>query len=139
MYRWSEELCIGNSKIDEQHRELFRIAERVESILEDCKRNGKNSVDTEREYRILMETAKYLKSYAQTHFWDEEALQLKVGYESFEEHRKLHEEFMNETDNIIEKLKSRDYDNRYASGVLEWISSWLYNHIMNEDRNITAV
>ena len=136
MYRWSDALRIGNSEIDHQHKELFRIAEKVEGLLDDCKPHLSGKKDADREQRILQETIKYLKSYTRKHFAAEEVFQQKIGYAGYEAHRKIHRDFVAAVEQMEEKVYEEECSDESVKNFLDWFSDWLRDHIMREDQRI---
>lgn len=67
MYTWKDELWTGHTEIDEQHRMLFVICNRMEKNFEDGNDVSKR--------RTVVEGIKYLKQYTLHHFETEEQLQ----------------------------------------------------------------
>ena len=136
MYRWNDELYIGNSVVDSQHKTLFKIAEKVETLMKDCRPSGAGTKDTARQKRVLQETIKYLKSYAIEHFAAEEAFQQEIGYERYEAHKKIHDNFIASVEQMEQRIYENDCGDEYVKQFLDWFSAWLYNHIMHEDQRI---
>ena len=139
MYTWNESLRIGNAMVDDQHKQLFKIAEKVESLLNECRPHSPAlNKDTERQQRVLRETIKYLKSYAINHFAAEEAYQRKVGYKGYDEHKKIHDDFAVAVERMEAKVYEENCSDECVNKFLEWFSAWLYNHIMYEDQRIVG-
>ena len=136
MYHWSDNLCIGDPVIDRQHRELFKVAEKVEALIEDCGPHQTGTRDTARQQRVLQETIKYLKSYTLEHLATEEAFQREIGYKGYEEHKKIHDGFVETAKRMEQTIYDNDCSSECVSQLLDWVSAWLYNHIMHEDQKI---
>ena len=129
-YRWDDGLCLGVSEIDRQHQELFRIAGKIERLVHEY------AGDLPRRIRLLEEAFRYLESYAREHFAAEESFQLESGYAGYSAHKEVHDGFLRSVVALKLKLAGNGYDMDTTSNFLEWFASWLYNHIMNDDRKI---
>ena len=136
MYHWNDDLCIGNSEIDDQHKKLFKIAARVEELIDECNSNPFGKKDTARQQRVLRETIKYLKSYVIEHFSAEEAFQLRIGYKEYKNHKKIHDNFAAEVERMEKKVYEDGCSDECVRNFLNWFSEWLYNHIMQVDQKI---
>lgn len=136
MHYWNDNLCIGNSEIDHQHKALFKIAEKAEQLMNDCKSYTMSQKDVEKQQRVLQETIKYLKSYAATHFSAEETFQLEIEYENYEAHKKIHDTFLTELNQMEEEIYKNNFSDESVGKLLDWFSAWLYNHIMREDQKV---
>ncbi len=119
---WKPCYCIGDSKIDAQHRKLVSILNFLhDRILEAC---SKKLVD-----RILME----LVCYAEEHFQDEESLMEKIRYPALEHHRQEHERLLVE---VFAFKKKFDHGLATKMELLHFLRDWLINHVINEDLEI---
>ena len=90
---WREQMSVGNTLIDTEHRYLLDQINAVELAL--------NSEDN---HDILVETLDHLAEYTQTHFDHEEQIQLKIKFPLHEEHKIKHQEIMTELYSIKQKL-----------------------------------
>ena len=76
---WTEQLSVGDGRLDAQHQALFEAAGRLLASVE--------AADPEPELR---ETLAFLRRYTLRHFAAEEAILQVVGYPAFLEHRAVH-------------------------------------------------
>ena len=117
---WSSKLEVGVPEIDQQHKELFNMLNRLHTAV--------NSGDGAKAVGVTLER---LSEYVEIHFRDEESLMEAKGYPDRvlhqEEHRKLAEQVLVMMD-------------RYASGqfpitneLLRFLRRWLYVHIAHSD------
>ncbi|NPA48695.1 MAG: hemerythrin family protein [Thermodesulfobacteria bacterium] len=119
---WKPCYCIGDSKIDNQHRSLVSLLnflyDRVQAA---C---PKRLID-----RVLME----LVRYAEEHFQDEEDLMERIGFPELEHHRREHERLLMEVFAFKEK-----FDHGFATKMelLHFLRDWLINHVIDEDLKI---
>ena len=130
IYKWNDSFCIGNEKIDAQHKKLFQIVARIENVIQD------EYESESRKIRVTAEAIKYLKQYTVQHFADEEALQLSLDYEDYPAHRKLHEDFKQIVLCHNEKMERQQYTNETVQEFLVIVEKWLVEHIMNADQAI---
>lgn len=128
---WKKDYCTGFDTIDSAHEKLFAIMRRILKICDDY--NFKKN-----EF-VCKESIKYLKSYAEKHFSEEEGIMRKIGYPKYEYHKKLHDEFKNKTVAEFErKLIDSDYSKKMTLEYIDFFYDWLMNHILVEDRKITS-
>ena len=97
---WRQEFNIGVDKIDRDHQRLFKIINRIYSFK-----------DNDEGYRwACQEGIKFFKGHTVQHFADEEAYMISVGYEGFDEHRRIHKTFRENTLPALEQeLERTDY------------------------------
>ncbi len=119
---WKPCYCIGDHKIDNQHRRLVSLLNFLyDRIQEAC---SKKLIDI-----ILME----LVRYAEEHFRDEEALMERIRFPELSHHRRAHEKLLYEVFKFKEK-----FDSGLASkmDLLHFLHDWLITHIIDEDLKI---
>jgi hemerythrin len=121
LFTWSDEYSIGNAEIDNQHKKLFDILNRLFDI---CV--GKNVVETTKE------VTDDLVSYTDYHFKFEEKHMRDVGYKDIDKHIVEHNFFTNE----IMFAKRRQMQNKSITDnkLIEFLSNWLIQHVTEEDR-----
>ena len=76
-FEWREEYDVGVEVIDQEHRRLFRIIDKLFRF----KAEEKDSQWT------CQEGIKFFKGHAVKHFADEESYMASIGYEGLEQHR----------------------------------------------------
>lgn len=129
MVTWKDEYSIGIAEIDEQHEKLFEIVNRTAELLE-----NKFIVD---KYDKIVEIIEELKAYTNYHFTAEEDYMLKIDYSKFFSQKVTHKEFLDKMDSI--DLTQLDNDqNKYLYDILQFVCDWLVEHILKEDKLITA-
>ncbi len=128
MYEMRPEYYTGLATIDEQHTELFRIADEAYVVLKDEFISDK--------FDNIVEIIGKLKEYAIKHFSDEEAYMQSIRYKKFLSHKIEHDDF-------IEKLEALDFDQMDKNqaetllDLLEFLSDWLVHHILEKDKLIS--
>lgn len=113
--------------VDEQHKHLFEITDKTYELL-----TNDLLVD---KYDRIMELLDELKEYTQLHFATEEKYMKEINYAGLKEQQIAHEQFIKKLDDY--NLNTID-DNQDASirDLLEFLNSWLVNHIINMDKKI---
>ncbi|WFR56761.1 hemerythrin family protein [Anaerocolumna sp. AGMB13025] len=127
MYEMKEEYYTGIQLIDDEHKELFRIADEAYQVLKDEFIADK--------FDNIVKIITNLKEYAIKHFSDEEAYMQSIHYKKLLSHKVEHIDF-------IEKLNTYDFEqmdhNQAAAllGLLEFLNDWLVHHILEKDKLI---
>ena len=119
---WSEEYSIGIKEIDEQHRGFFEAAHRLYDRILNCE--GEKAVE---------QSVEFLKDYANRHFQAEEAFMARHAYPQLEQHKKLHAEFLEVLDMLVDDLALFGPSQHLADRALEISQDWLIHHIVDED------
>lgn len=125
MVQWQENLSVGVLKIDIQHKLLF---EKFNRFAQACQ--------SEAEGDTVHQLFWFLEAYAVTHFNDEEELMLSIAYPDYLPHRTEHREFAAEIGRVKERLKTEGPGQGLVSGLTQFVSSWLVQHISHMDRAI---
>ena len=127
-FEWREEYDIGVEVIDQEHRRLFRIIDKLFRF----KAEEKDSQWT------CQEGIKFFKGHAVKHFADEESYMASIGYEGLEQHRRIHRDFRA---NILPALEQELEQSGYAPDAVEHFlgvcTGWLIGHTLTEDQAIT--
>ncbi|MEI6306223.1 MAG: bacteriohemerythrin [Deltaproteobacteria bacterium] len=121
LFTWSDKYSIGNDEIDNQHKKLFDILNKLFDI---CV--GKNDVDT------LEAALDDLVSYTDYHFKFEEQHMRDVGYKKIGKHIVEHDYFKNEI--IFAKRRQAQNKSNTDNKLIEFLSNWLIQHVTEEDR-----
>ena len=122
---WTQNLSVGISMIDDQHKMWFEKAE----ALFDAGKNNKA-----KEY--VGELLDFLDDYTKKHFADEEVYMQKINYPGYAEQKQAH------TASIAQLTKLRN-DYKTSGGNLlvilnanQMVLEWLTKHISNMDKKI---
>lgn len=127
MIRWEQDYYIGIESIDDQHKKLFEIANRMYDLL-------KNELITDK-YDKIIEIIAELKDYTVYHFTTEEEYMKSIGYKRFLSQKVAHDEFIEKMQNIdIEQIDNGQ--NEYLIGILDFVCDWLVQHIIRADKLI---
>lgn len=121
--KWDEQLATGVTKIDEQHKDLFK---RMDKIAEACKSGAAKDE--------LMPTLMYLRRYVDSHFSDEEELQNTSEYPKREEHKRQHKLFMEKVDSLFNECEEEGATLTTILKTNTVINNLLVTHINNHDK-----
>ncbi len=126
---WNEQLNIGEEVIDKAHARLFKIVGKLMDLVE-YEANCENA---------CRESIRFLEDYTMTHFSQEEAYMRSVRYKEYEKHKKLHDDFRDNTLVTLKKyLERSDYSSAAVQRYISVLLGWLTGHIMMEDQAITG-
>ncbi len=128
MIAWKDEYSIGEDSIDNQHKNLFIIANDIYALL-----NNDLIID---KYDKIVAIVNQLKEYTIEHFADEEAFMMKGGYRKFLSHKTLHTDFIEKID-AVDLNQLDNGQNEYLRDIMSFVCDWLVQHILTEDKLIT--
>jgi len=117
---WSDEYSVGIDEIDEQHKTLFAMVDKLhEAIM-----NKAGSAAC----RVIL---KELVDYTRVHFALEQTL-MRVGkYPEYELHCRLHHELVEDVEALQQKIDSGHAAISFE--LLQFLRNWLTRHILSED------
>ena len=119
---WNEIYALHHEKIDSQYKELFRIANIVETL--DPNRTSKGQL------AIIM---KQFFEYMREHFKDEEGYMQSIDYPLLQEDEKKHEKIIDELTLILKQSKDIETLINQIKAVFH---QWLIEHILEHDHQI---
>ena len=125
--QWRDRFNIGVDVIDQAHRRLFSIVQKMMDLY----------VERHEDKFACVEGIKYFKSYAVKHFEEEEAYMRKIGYSGYSAHKKHHDKMKLETLPELERLLyASNFSTEMVQRFIGVCTGWLTGHIMIEDRAI---
>lgn len=123
MVIWEARYELGLPQMDEQHKMLVALINRLESL--------QSSGDAIQ--RDLSEVMKHLAMYISVHFRAEEKLMQEKGYSDYERHVQLHHAFEAKVEQFRTELAAGEQE--VAAHILAFLKDWLITHIMKSDRS----
>ncbi|MBU0720917.1 bacteriohemerythrin [bacterium] len=124
MLEWNDGLSLGVKAIDEDHKKLLEIINRLSKAIDE------NATED-----VLEGIFSDLNEYVSLHFAREELYMQQNKYQDIEEHKKQHDSFAAKVPEIKEKFfHAKDYAG--AQEIAAFLTDWLVNHIINEDMQI---
>ncbi|MBO5146213.1 MAG: hemerythrin family protein [Lachnospiraceae bacterium] len=133
MFEMTPDLYTGIEQIDKEHERLFELAEETYSLLHNC-------VLLDKEDQIVRLTSELI-DYTRSHFAHEEAYMKRVSYENFYDHYAQHKQFESKLAEIdFEELEGNpEEQDAVIESLLEFLASWLVDHIKKEDLKISML
>lgn len=120
LVQWSDDFSVGIPEIDDQHRGLIALVNRVYSAVI----NKAASSEVE-------EIVHALEHYTLQHFADEERYMIHARYPKFGLHKSVHDQFVERVAAEKDRLKAGfplDVD------IVHFLRDWLINHILRMDK-----
>jgi len=122
LIQWDETMSVGMDELDDQHRELIDL---INEVYEAIQRHD--------EPRMVSLVNKML-DYSVVHFQAEEAVLRSLGYPEIDAHAKQHRTYADKVDEFRRDMLVKTN----LSQVFIFLSRWLTNHIMHEDRKFMS-
>ena len=120
---WNSKLDVGVAGIDQQHRKLVDILNRLNDAMQ-----------TGRGADVLGQVLDDLIKYTASHFAFEEGLMRKSAYPGYAAHKKEHDDLVKTAVDLQAKFKSGE--TRLSVDVLRFLRNWLTTHIQGTDRTL---
>ena len=133
LIKWSKNYLMGIDKLDEEHKELFRISDQIYNKVMERGDDAK--------YRLFLmnETLEYMLRYFKRHAKSEEIYMREIGYAGYEFHKMLHDELYNM---LLKKkadiVKRNECSKKEIAEIVGDGIGWLLEHIITEDMAIVG-
>jgi hemerythrin-like metal-binding protein len=118
---WSEGYSVHIPEIDEQHKNLVALINRLY-----------NAYLNKKHQSEISQIIKELKEYAFYHFSTEEKLFEKHNYAEKVEHIAMHNSFIDEINQLVKNHESSSLV--LTMKTMTFLQRWLTNHILKEDK-----
>ena len=130
MHSTYSEYMIGVTFLDEQHTQLLHLTEQAKSLLK-----NENMLY---KFDDLQTILKGLHEYTLSHFAAEEAYMQNANYTKLQEHKALHQEFIQKLSHIQEDILriSLGTQDTILSELLDYLEAWLQQHILLVDKEM---
>ena len=125
-YQWSDDLSVRVPSIDRQHKVLINLI----NELHEAMIHGKG----EFESKLILNK---LINYAKVHFIYEEGLFKGCHYHSSDDHIASHERIKAKLADLKEKSRQPGFE--LQDTLMEFLKTWLNNHILKEDMGYSNV
>lgn len=113
---WTSELEVGIKEIDEQHRWLVDLTNKLHDAFQAGADHG-----------TIREILEGLMDYTMNHFIVEEELFDRLGYPESAAHKKYHNRF---TEQVMSLLDRHEAGEVVGAEALELLKDWLTHHIL---------
>lgn len=121
---WKSEYNLKNNDINSEHQYLLEL---VNVIIENRELLSKSEV---------IEIFQQLVNYSHFHFKNEEELMKKINYPEIEEHKRQHQEFIQDLNRIHKEIL--DNNNNVTDDIISFLAEWLIDHMMITDKQIDS-
>lgn len=121
MFEFTSKCKLGVRVLDEQHKELFRLANVLLDMVE--------SDQLDMMEVLLMSFIEYT-SY---HFVTEESLYSKMNVIGLEEHKRIHQDILKKLNNYHKLAMSQPLSIELIKEICDFITEWVNQHTLNED------
>ncbi|MDD3343144.1 MAG: bacteriohemerythrin [Sulfurospirillaceae bacterium] len=119
---WSRRFSLNHPVLDEQHKELFRLANCVEAM--DARSVNKESLSL---------VIKKMFHYMREHFKEEEEYMHNIDYPLIQKHKKLHQDIIEAMTRILQETKGVE---ELQAKIKMLSHKWLVEHILESDLQI---
>lgn len=126
MYEMKPEYYTGIELIDEEHKQLFAYANEAYELL--------HEEFTPDKYDNISDILEKLREYTKKHFADEEAYMESIQYKRLFTQKIQHQEFIEKLEELnLEHTGEEEDQQEQIAEILEFLTSWLVNHILHVD------
>lgn len=125
MYHFTDDCLIGVEAIDDEHRELFRIINETQELLD-------NQVLSDK-YDHIIGMVDRLQQYAEEHFRHEEEYMESIRHPELNLQKRQHLFFCDKINSITNSFSSDHEQQTVLEDLLHYLVTWLYRHIISSD------
>ena len=126
MIEFTPDLMMNVPLIDEQHMALVKHLQEVVTM-------GTAAASKEEIEKNLL----FLGNYAVKHFTDEEALQVRIRYPKYEQHRKLHQQFVTDYKKFVTDYREHGCSTTFVVQLNRVVIRWITQHIQEADLDLS--
>ncbi len=120
--RWTDDLAIGDDKIDSEHQALFRVINKFTDTV------AENNI----ELGFVRETLHFLYIYATEHFpYEEEYIRHNNLHDNIEKQRMLHAKFIAFFQKFTDEMDRMEYSGHIQLAKLEDLSQYAVKFLNN--------
>lgn len=119
--KWSENYSVGLNEIDEQHKKLLAIINKLYAAFTDRV-----------EDKVLGEILDEMADYTEYHFKTEERYFIRFNYSGIKEHLEKHKIYVDKIKGFKEDFEK---NRKITYSVINFLSKWIVDHIQGTDRD----
>lgn len=123
--KWTPDLSVGVSLIDEEHKTWFEKADKLFEA-------GKNRQSKE----YVGEMLDFLDDYTKKHFRDEEQYMLKIKYPNYSAQKQAHTAFIEDLAKLKKEYSASGGNLLVIINANQLVVGWLTAHILKMDKQI---
>ncbi len=121
--KWSQGFSVGVEEMDNQHKKLIKALD--DYLIAMVSGKGTDSI------KPLLDK---LAQYVIEHFSDEEKMMERIQYPDLENHRVIHNKFIDKLKVLSKELEEKGPTPLLATRVQDEVANWLIKHIANSDK-----
>ena len=125
LFAWKQEYAVGHPDIDEQHKQLFRMADDLHQAMMEG-----------RGREALIGLYSRLVTYTRHHFAAEERLMRESAYPGYVQHHLQHEKLTEQVLTLQKNMASKQ--TTVTLETMNFLSDWLMHHIGGSDQKVAA-
>jgi hemerythrin len=118
---WDENYSVGVEELDEQHKQLFKIINKIFDI-----------PDTKRVSQSISDLLADMREYASVHFATEEKYMSACAYPDITNHIRAHQQYRKKVNDLC--ARSTVEKSGLSEDILQFLYEWLTAHILNCDK-----
>ena len=118
---WDESITTGNRQLDDEHKRLIQILNRIEAHQND-------PVESEAVSLVIEE----IREFASYHFRHEEKYMQQINFPDFEDHKEQHKRFREKIASLC--LDVMDHKKEAPKNIYQCLSDWVANHTCCADK-----
>ena len=119
---WQKNYETGNTQVDNEHKEIFKL---VQNVIDATFDSQDNKVEA---------TIDFLANYTVNHFKNEETLMMESSYPDMPVHKKQHDDFVVEVLALRERVINESDSAKSNSDIKKVIVNWLTDHVLGSDK-----
>lgn len=117
---WSSQFSVGVEKLDNQHKKIIGIINRLIS-------NSEQSPSSE----LIQETLAEMREYSLEHLQDEEQILFENDYPDMVNHKEQHGHYIERLNDFL--TNPMENNDQLYSNLLAFLRVWWVRHILEED------
>lgn len=118
--KWDDSLSVGNPQIDDDHKHLFALLDKLQDAMKQGKANA-----------VLASILDELVQYTVWHFRREEQFMQRIRYADFAAHKAEHDKLIAEVNDLQQRMQRGALT--LSLSVNQFLSDWLNSHIRSSD------
>ena len=127
MYEMKPEYYTGIEQVDNEHKQIFEMADEIWDLYNDELIPDK--------YDHIITAITKLKTYALTHLQNEEEYMDSINYKNKFMQKVQHDAFRNQVEEWeLNREVFEDNQEEFVGTILNFVTDWLTNHILKTDK-----
>lgn len=134
-FEWDDSFTTHVTRIDEQHRRLIGLINRLHDAIERSNELATMSA-VMNELVTATSVVNELVNYALYHFSTEEEYMSDYAFPAYAAHKQEHEQFIRRVDAFRRELEA--HKGRLSIDIVEFLVEWWRSHILSSDKKCGA-